>query len=108
MADSDDLVYFSPDGARTLLGSPVSNGIDLVDFATGNGRALASGHAPVWSPDARHLAFSLTVFSQDGQTIDDAFAVNVDGTDQHALTSTSTPDVHYAPADWSPDSRGCW
>jgi len=105
-ASNDTLVYFTPGGARGLLASPEGdNGLDIVEFATGNRHSVSSGHAPVWSPDARHVAFSRVVFSQDGQTIDDAFVVNDDGTGEHALTSTTTPDVHYAPADWSPDSR---
>jgi Tol biopolymer transport system component len=104
---ADTLVYFSQGGARTLLGNPVTDGISVVDFATGVGRGLASGHAPVWSPDGRHVAYSLTTLSQDGLQIDEAFVINFDGTNEHALTKTptSTPDIFYTPADWSPDSR---
>ncbi len=104
---ADTLVYFSPGGARTLLGSPNTDGVSVVNFATGLGRGLSSGHAPVWSPDGRHVAYSLTTLSQDGFEIDDAFVINFDGTNEHALTTTptSTPNIFYTPADWSPDSR---
>jgi Tol biopolymer transport system component len=105
-ASSDTLMYFAPGGARGLLASPgADNGLEIVNFATGNRYAVSYGYAPVWSPDAKRIAFTRTVFSQNEQTIDDAFVVNVDGTGERALTSTSTLNVHYASADWSPDSR---
>jgi TolB protein len=66
--------------------------------ADGSGqRMLARGHAPVWSPDGRAIAFRS---DRDGNG--EVYVVNTDGTDLRRLTRDPASD---GGAFWSPDGR---
>ena len=57
------------------------------------GRSVARGSQPVWSPDGRRIAF---------QRLGEIYVVDADGTDEQRLTTMAQPVA--SPA-WSPDGR---
>jgi Tol biopolymer transport system component len=59
----------------------------------------AEDHAPAWSPDGRHFAFSRLFYDTGMWTI---YIAKSDGSDLHALTA---PDFDAGDPDWSPDGK---
>ncbi len=84
---------WSPEGKRLVYES--SNGVMWIIPASGNRRAkrLGRGHAPVWSPNGRWIAYF------DGARNADVFKVSARGAIPVRLTRSSGAD--YAPQ-WSP------
>jgi dipeptidyl aminopeptidase/acylaminoacyl peptidase len=78
-----------------VMGSDGSNPTNLTESAS-SGEGL-----PTWSPDARRFAYMSLIFTPE-LGVHNIWAMNADGSDQHALTSGITS--HLYPA-WSPDGR---
>jgi len=85
---SSALFVINPDGTHeTQITFPAGNVVD----AMGN-----------WSPDGDQIAFTRTTSCGDDCGTDELYVVNADGSNAHAL-ATTTPTVE-SPA-WSPDGR---
>ena len=80
-------VAASPDGARLAV-EVMGQGIVLVDADGRNAVFLGRGEAPAWSPDGRHVAYS--VMEDDGHTVlgADLHVATADGARRYALTAT--------------------
>ncbi|HEX5266428.1 MAG TPA: hypothetical protein VFW24_06615, partial [Acidimicrobiales bacterium] len=89
---------WAPDGSQRVL-LIGGGGIEIVDVATGRARVLDptfDAEFPAWSPDARHVAYSIS-------TQPAVWVVNADGTGKHRLTPVDPADSEdFFPA-WSPD-----
>ena len=80
-------VAASPDGTRLAV-EVMGQGIVLVDADGRNAVAIGRGNAAAWSPDGRHVAFS--VMEDDGHVVlgADLHVATADGARRYALTAT--------------------
>jgi Tol biopolymer transport system component len=93
-------VDVAPDGERLALGvADVNDYIWIYDFDRREGRKLAGGAVPVWSPDGREVAFS--VVNAQGRW--ELFVQSLDGAEgARRLYAT---DAQVMASSWSPDGR---
>ncbi len=87
---------WSPDGS-SLIYEATTGGIWRIALAPGAAptKLLGSGHAPVWSPDGRMIAY---FDGPEGGT--DIFVARSDGSSAKRLTDDPAPDLQ---PEWAPD-----
>jgi serine/threonine-protein kinase len=93
-------VDVAPDGERLALGvADVNDYLWIYDLGRREGRKLAEGAVPVWSPDGRQIAFSVV----DAQGRWELFVQSLDGAEGgRRLYAT---DAQVMASSWSPDGR---
>lgn len=97
---------FSPDGTRGVYADAVTNDMTLVDFRNGATTALPRGHAPVWSPDGKRIAFTGEIYETgaDFRYYEPLYVMNCDGTTVRRLTDSRVDNHAYTAAQWSKDN----
>jgi Tol biopolymer transport system component len=98
----------SPDGARVafLQGPWTATVLAVADTGGASPRAIAGGSGTTawnaaWSPDGRRIAYT----HGDSTHVLQVHVVNVDGTDDHAVTHMSADEGSAQLPAWSPDGR---
>jgi len=96
------LPAFSPDGTRLAIRDANNGGIRVFELTTGKSTLVAAAPAayPIWSPDARHIAF---IVNRGGST--GLYRIASDGTGSEELLYRHTPGAGINFPDWSPDGR---
>ncbi len=61
--------------------------------------------APVFSPDGKQIAFSVSSFTKDGQVLQDVRVMNVDGTNMRVVATPKDPKISYSFPAWSVDGK---
>jgi len=90
---SELLPSWTPDAQRLVFVS--GSQVAIIDRSGAGFTALTVGYTPSVSPDGRRIAFSRV-----GSSDYDIWVMNIDGTNQHQVTSDSGYEDHPA---WSPD-----
>jgi PASTA domain-containing protein/List-Bact-rpt repeat protein/subtilase family protein/predicted actin-binding protein/WD40 repeat protein len=96
---------WSADGSKVAYVSPQYSpaGIWVYDVANGTSiEVLAdpAARAPQWSPDGSKIAYITGTTGSDGSSHDDAWVMDANGSNAHALTSLGTVGGQLG---WSPD-----
>ena len=97
----------SPDGNRGIYADIVANDMTVVDFRNGAARAMPMrGHAPLFSPDGRRIAFTGEVYEVGPQTryYEPLYVMNADGSNVRRITDSRVADHAYTAAQWSRDN----
>jgi Tol biopolymer transport system component len=97
----------SPDGNRGIYADIVANDMTVVDFRNGAARAMPMrGHAPLFSPDGRRIAFTGEVYEVGAQTryYEPLYVMNADGSGVRRITDSRVADHAYTAAQWSRDN----
>ena len=97
---------FSPDGTRGVYADAVANDMTLVDFRNGATTALPRGHAPVWSPNGKRIAYTGEVYETGAEFryYEPLCVMNADGTNLRRLTVSRVANHAYTAAQWSKDN----
>jgi Tol biopolymer transport system component len=98
---------FSPDGARGIYADIVANDMTLVDFRNGAVTTLPTrGHAPLFSPDGKRIAFTGEIYEVGPQTryYEPLYVMNANGTGVRRITDSRVADHAYTAAQWSRDN----
>ena len=98
---------FSPDGARGIYADIVANDMTLVDFRNGAATTLPTrGHAPLFSPDGKRIAFTGEIYEVGPQTryYEPLYVMNANGTGVRRITDSRVADHAYTAAQWSRDN----
>ena len=97
----------SPDGTRGIYADIVANDMTLVDFRNGAATTLPRrGHAPLFSPDGRRIAFTGEIYEVGPNTryYEPLYVMNADGTGVRRITDSRVADHAYTAAQWSRDN----
>ncbi|KGQ19328.1 WD40-like beta Propeller protein [Lysobacter dokdonensis DS-58] len=97
----------SPDGARGIYADIVANDMTLVDFTNGAAKVLPTrGHAPLFSPDGKRIAFTGEIYEVGPQTryYEPLYVMNADGAGVRRITDSRVADHAYTAAQWSRDN----
>jgi Tol biopolymer transport system component len=98
---------FSPDGTRGVYADIVANDMTLVDFRNGASTLLPRrGHAPLWSPDGRRIAFTGEVYEVTPGNVryyEPLYVLNASTLGVRRITDSRLADHAYTAAQWSKD-----
>ena len=106
---------WSPDSKRFVVSSALGNGdnnwwiaeLSTLDVATGAMKSIYKPKLqianPVWSPDAKHIAFIEGIMSDEGLTGGDIHLVSIDGGEARNLTKDMKASAAWL--GWLPDKR---
>ncbi len=97
----------SPDGNRGIYADIVANDMTVVDFRNGAAKQMPMrGHAPLFSPDGRRIAFTGEIYEVGPQTryYEPLYVMNADGSGVRRITDSRVADHAYTAAQWSRDN----